>query len=114
MDLRRRVPIRNLELESHEHSGPELDEAWNRRAPFDQGHVMAPVAEDESPTRDNDNTNPSSEPTGSHHLDGSSRANSVRMYSGLEQKILRGFLPAKQVTQRQKKRALNAVALLQR
>ncbi|CAN96165.1 hypothetical protein sce6001 [Sorangium cellulosum So ce56] len=114
MNLRRRVPIWSLELESHEYSGPELDEAWNRRAPLVQGHVTAPVAPDESPYRDDDNTNPSSEPTGSHHLDGSSRANLARMYSGLEQKILRGFLPAKQVTQRQKKRASNAVALLQR
>ncbi|WP_437523087.1 hypothetical protein WME79_33305 [Sorangium sp. So ce726] len=114
MNLRRQAPIRDLELESHEDSRPELNEAWNRQAPFDQGHVMTLVAQDESPTRDNDNTNPSSEPTGSHPLDGSSRANLARMYSGLEQVILRGFLPAKQVTQRQKKRALNTVALLQR
>ncbi|WP_437323992.1 hypothetical protein [Sorangium sp. So ce381] len=114
MNLRRRAPIRKLELESHEHSGPELDEAWNRQAPPDQGHGTALVAQDESPTRDNDKTNQSSEPNDSRHLDGSSRANSARMCSGLEQEILRGFLPAKQVTQRQKKRASNAVALLQR
>lgn len=114
MSLRRRAPIRNLALDSHEYSGPELDEAWNRRAPPDQGHVLALVAQDESPHRDNDNTNQSSEPIDSRYLDGSSRADLARMYSGLEQEILRGFLPAKQVTQRQKKRALNAVALLQR